>query len=253
MSGSGTQRLPLLIVFCLTPPVHADLKIRVKETTGTTSTSRTEYFKPHFRRTEWEDGATIVDLVNRRFITIDKTARQYSVNQVNRSEPPAEADQTVVVEIATEATREQRRVFGHTARHIITTERRHTEFRDRPPADANEIVTDGWYLDVPGQYPLSRVGAVARLVVSQGHPPALPGIRIRRSGHPPAGLPIWEKSGDHLLEVTGLSEAPLDSKLFEPPSGFRQVPVRRPGDPLSLSDSLELYWQHFVNWVESLP
>jgi hypothetical protein len=142
-------------------------------------------------------------------------------------------------------------MFGHAARRFITTERRHIEYRDRPPSDSTEIVTDGWYLDLPGQFPtLSRVGSVSVLAASSGQhdQPALPKVKVTRSGPVPKGLAVWEQTGDNLMEVTEFSEAPLDARLFEVPADFHRVVRSLSGESLSWIDQLIFYWQEIEDW-----
>jgi hypothetical protein len=155
-----------------------------------------------------------------------------------------------VVQIETKDTGEQRPIFGHTAHHIVTTERRHTEYRDKPPTEIQQTVTDGWYLDIPGRFPMmSRIGTVAYLAGADSA--WVPNIAIKVTGHGPQGLAVWEKGPDRLLEVTALSEAPLDPKLFMPPNDFRRVSNLLPRQRLSWSDMLRLHWQQLLGWLSS--
>jgi hypothetical protein len=175
-------------------------------------------------------------LVNKRSITIDPALRQYLVHTQTRKAEATDSAETVVVEIETRDRGEQRHMFGHAARRFFTSERRHIEHRDRPPSDITEIVTDGWYLDIPGQFPtLSRVGSVHVLAASSGQQdqPAIPKVKVTRSGPAPKGLAVWEQTGDNLLEVTEFSETPLDPRLFEAPAGFHRVVRPLPGESLS--------------------
>lgn len=101
----------------------------------------------------------IVDWVSKRSISIDLAPRQYLVHTQTRKPEAADSAQTLVVDIETRDKGEQRQMFGHAARRFITTERRNIEYRDRPSSDITEIVTDGWYLDIPGQFPTLSVSA----------------------------------------------------------------------------------------------
>jgi hypothetical protein len=138
----------------------------------------------------------------------------------------------------------------------MTTERRHTEYRDRLPSDITEIVTDGWYLDIPGQFPiLSRVGSVHVFFAvssSQQSQPAIPKVKVTRTGPAPKGLAVWEQTGDNLLEVTEFSETPLDPRLFEVPAGFHRVVRPLPGESLSWIEQLIFYWQDIEDWFGHL-
>jgi hypothetical protein len=152
-------------------------------------------------------------------------------------------------------------MFGHPVRHISTTERRKTEYTDKPSPEIQELMTDGWYMELPVPCHLvshSRVGTVNVLTVysvnQHGGPafPKAPKIKITRNGQAPDGLAVWEKTGNSLLEVTEFSEARLDESLFEIPQGFRRVVNPIPGEQLSWDDQLLLHWQDLLDWFDSL-
>ena len=141
-----------LLISGLAAPLQADLKIRVQESFGRGGTTSLVYYcKEHFWRTESPGGREymIVDWVNKRSIAVDPALRQYVVHTQTRKPVATDSAETVVIKIETRDRGEQRQMFGHAARRFITTERRHIEYRDRPPSDITEIVTDGWYLDTP--------------------------------------------------------------------------------------------------------
>ena len=197
----------------------------------------------------------IVDWVNKRSIAVDPALRQYLVHTQTRKPGAANSAETLVVDIETRDKGEQRQMFGHAARRFITTERRHIDYRDRPPSDITEIVTDGWYLDIPGQFPtLSRVGSlhVFTAISGQHDQPAIPKVKVTRSGPAPKGLAVWEQTGDNLLEVAEFSEAPLDPRLFEVPADFHRVVRPLPGESLSWIDQLIYYWQEIEDWFGHL-
>lgn len=216
------------------------------------------YYKENRWRTDSEQSSCsrIIDSTNKRGITIDLVKREYSINAFTHTDPTIDSSQTIVIEIETWDTGEHRQMFGHTAHHFITAERRHTEYTDRPPSEIREIITGGWYLDVPLPFPNhNRTGSVAVLTaytIDQHSRHTIPNIKVTRNGSAPRGLAVWEKTGDNLSEVTEFSEAPLDESLFDPPDGFRRVVHRFPGAELSWSDELLFHWQHFQDWLVSL-
>jgi hypothetical protein len=258
MAGLRDYTLALLISGSLAAPLQADLKIHVQETFGRGGTTSLVYYcKEHFWRTEspGDREYMIVDWVNKRSISVDPAKRQYVLHSPPPNPEATDSTEMIVVEIETRDTREQRERFGHAARRFMTTERRHIEYRDRPPSAITEIVTDGWYLDIPGPFPiLSRVGSVHLLAVrsSQQNQPAIPKVKVTRSGPAPKGLAVWEQTGDNLLEVTEFSETPLDPRLFEVPAGFHRVVRPLPGESLSWLDQLILYWQEIEDWFGHL-
>ena len=255
MPDFGSAAFALLMASAFTTSLRADLKIRIREADNGSITSRTEYYKDRFwRRDQGPYVSLIVDSAGRRTIEVFPQRREYVVHTVTRPAEPPHSDNTFLVEIETRDTGERRQVFGHTARHFITTEHRQMEHRDQPPSDIKDIVTDGWYLDIPGHFPgLSGIGTVAFLTTSvapanRTGPPEVPFV-IKTHGRGPEGLAIREQTADRLREVTELSEAPLDPKLFEPPSGFRRVERLAPAQRLSFTGQVQFYWQQFLDWL----
>jgi hypothetical protein len=244
--------IALAVVAGFSGPLQADLTIKTRETFGSDSRTRTEYYKGSLRRMDFEQNDTysIGDTSTKRYKIVDPTKHEYYDSSPYRlAAMSSDQSQTLVIEIETRDTGEQRQMFGHTARYFITTEHRHTEYAGKPPSKRQEIVTDGWYVDLPPAVPNhSRVGAVAVLVdMPEGAP--MPRLNVTRSGPTIPGVPVWERTGEHLMEVVELSDAPLDQSLFEVPSNYRRVIRPQPGDQLSWSDRLLLCWQEFQEWL----
>jgi hypothetical protein len=236
----------------LSVPLRADLKITMKETFAGRTTSSVEYYKGNRWRSDSEPGGGywIIDSANKRTITVDPVKREYSVNTFTRTGPTSDPSQTIVIEIETRDTGEQQQMFGHPVQHVITTERRHTEYPGKPSSETREIMTDGWYMDLPLPFPNhSRIGAVAVLTTFTIGQQTVPTVKVTRHGPVPRGLPVWEKTGEKLSEVTEISEDPLDQSLFEPPEGFRRVVHPFPAERLSWSDQLLFRWRQFEDWL----
>ena len=240
----------------LSVPLRADLKITIKQTFAGRTTTSVEYYKGNRWRSDSEPGGgyLIVDSVNRRTITVDRVKREYSVNTFTHAGPTSDPSQTIVIEIETRDTGEQQQMFEHPAHHIITTERRHTEYPGKPSSETDEIMTDGWYMDVPVPFPSSsRICRVDVFTTIGEHGQQMvPAIKVTRHGRAPRGLPVWEKTGENLLEVIEFSEDQLDQSLFEPPEGFRRVVHPFPGERLSWSDQLLVRWRQFEDWLGGL-
>ena len=242
----------------LSVPLRADLKITMKQTFAGRTTTSVEYYKGNRWRSDSEPGGGywIVDSVNRRTITVDPVKREYSVNTFTHARPTSDPSQTIVIEIETRDTGEQQQMFGHPAHHNITTERRHTEYPGKPSSETDQIMTDGWYMDVPVPFPSSsrigRVDVLAASTIGEHGQQMVPAIKITRHGPTLHGLPVWEKAGEDLLEVTEFSEGALDQSLFEPPEGFRRVVHPFPGERLSWSDQLLFRWRQFEDWLGGL-
>ena len=264
MPAFGAAAFALRMASVTAAPLRADLKIRIQETYGTVTSSRTEFYKDRLWRRELDPTSyLVIDSANRRSFQVDTEHHEYVVQTPGRPLEPSHSGDTFVVEIETRDTGDQRQVFGHTARHFKTTEHRRMEHPGQPPSEIQELVTDGWYLDVPGRFPgLSGVGIVTFLATSvmpatarpfriwspASRPPEAP-FAIKSTGKLPPGLAISEKTAAHLLEVTELSEDPLDPKLFEPPPGFRRVIRPFPSQRLSWADQAQFYWQQFLEWL----
>ena len=255
--------LALALGASLGVPLRADLRIKVKETFNTDTATMGHYYKEstmvhYYKENRWRSDSEesgdyrVIDSANKRIIIVDLTKREYSINSLTNTNQIKDPSQTIVIEIEGRDTGEHRQMFGHPIHHIVTTERRHTEYLDKAPSETRETITDGWYLDVPLPSPNhSLTGGVSVLVAQRGGH-TVPNIKVTRNGPAPRGLAVWEKTGDHLSEVTEFSELPLDESLFEPPKDFRRVVRRFPGEQLSWSDELLFDWQHFQSWLATL-
>lgn len=105
--------------------------------------------------------------MNHRSLSVNYSRREYSIITLAQVPEPVNPVSTVVIEIETRDTGEQRQIFGHTARPVVTTEHRRTEYPDRAPVEDRDVVTDGWYLDISGRFPgLSRIGTVTFLTAA---------------------------------------------------------------------------------------
>jgi hypothetical protein len=154
----------------------------------------------------------------------------------------------VRVEITTTDTGERDEIFGHVARHVITTFKE-TPFKETPLNDSrNEspvFVTDGWYIDFdrriscepkPSQQPrytFSWVGAGGRLVPSERTESVEVGRRemgllVRKAQNSLSTTNPVNIGNDYIQttnepDVTEFYEGPLDPALFEIPPGFKVV------------------------------
>ena len=250
--------MALILGAGLGAPLRADLRTRVKETFGTHTATTTHYYKENRWRSDSDQNGyyRIIDSANKRTITVDLAKREYSINTFTHTNQITDPSQTIVIEIETRDTGEHRQTFGHPVHRFITSERRHTEYADKQPSETREVITDGWYLDLPLPFPnhsrIGRVGVLTTYTIDQHSRHTVPNIKVIRNGPAPHGIPVWEKTGDNLSEVTEFSEVLLDESLFEPPKDFRSVVQRFPGAQLSWSDELLFHWQHFQDWLGKL-
>jgi hypothetical protein len=257
MSGQGAWVLALIGVGMISLPARADFRIAFKETYSAGTATRMDYYKGNLWRTDWGAGAiyTIADSGSKRSVTIDPASHTYSVHTFTPKVPAPNSPETIVVEIEARDAGEQRQMFGHVTHHIVTTQRRHTESQGRSMADDREMTIDGWYMDLNLPIPAySRSNSVAALYVAvdQHGRSDVPKIQIVRKGPVPRGLPVWEKAGDTLTEVTEFLEAPLDASVFEVPAGYRRVVHPFLGQRLAWDDWLLFQWQQFEDWLSRL-
>jgi hypothetical protein len=186
-----------------------------------------------------------------------KISRYPTREQFDKQVTTARKDEEKHTKASTFDTNETKDFYGHTAKHLVTTISRTTNFA------VSENAVDGWYLDLPqpGCAPeylrwnrghesapanlavLVPVSGDRRAQVVRADPSRLPGLPqppFIYTGFEPAGFAIQQKStlrqtlkldnGDKestesviAQEVTEFSEAPLDPALFEVPVGFKKV------------------------------
>lgn len=275
-----------MVLAAISPASCTDLKVvavfRFRD--GDTYT-QTRYYQGERARSEWQEHtqwkpglvtygpprATIVECDVQRAIDMDLKAHQYSVTELNdecvsKTAPaPPPTKGTVDVYIESTDTGERQQILGQTARHIITHKRQVAS------AQAcwgnNETEVDGWYVDghdlarKPRQDESAanvvRTGANCRdkIVLHRtgldklGSPVKL--LQISRSSHLKADGTSNESIIRWEMEVTELSQAPLDPALFELPAGFTKV-ARIDGQPeMPVSVAIEYWWQRALNTVRS--
>ena len=158
-----------------------------------------------------------------------------------RAEPP-----TVLVETITHDTGERSQLFGHEARHVVTTRKETPLVADA--IEERETTTDGWYIDLDTAtscetswrsghfYAYGQVvqgtgaGAPARHPVPTfkdvGTPERGFPLRLRSTSRSPSTLPDGTRrtfSHSWTLTVTELTAGPIDPALFEVPASFRHA------------------------------
>ena len=261
------MRLAILLLYVTTltspNPSIEGVKIVTRQITGGFTDTRTEYLAPDRLRNEWQsqmrDGsgppmATIIlrgdrdrvfmlDLAAHEYITYETDSRGSTVS-VKR--PMVDSGGTLKIWIESVDTGERKELFGHTARHIITREKRVAG----PGACSKPSVseTDGWYIDgsvLPAwrQQKKNSFGVVVAAEVSAGSNDKcfnkMDKIEVHRSGVE-TGFPVkitttmtsevTQPDGNTRTlsstwgsEVVELKEGPLELTLFDVPTDFRRV------------------------------
>jgi hypothetical protein len=255
----------LLYVTTLTSPNSSvnGVKIVTRQITGSFTDMRTEYLAPDRLRNEWQsqmrDGsgppmATIIqrgehdrvfmlDLAAHEYITYETDSRGSTVAM---RRPMVESGGTLKIIIENVDTGERKELFGHTARHIITREKRVAGPGACSKPSLSE--TDGWYIEgsvMPEwhQQKKNSFGVVLAAEVSAGSNDKcfnkMDKIEVYRSGVE-TGFPVkitttltsevTQPDGSPRTlsstwgsEVVELKEGPLELTLFDVPKDFTRV------------------------------
>lgn len=233
----------LLALAALAPMARADWKVTTALTSPFGSTSTTEYFRGALHRIDSRDFVSIVDSDRMRQTAWNTRTRQYWVHRVRPGHVPAPppSGSVVSIDLETTDTGERRPIFGRTARHLVTVERR----------GAAESRIDGWYVDADSLPPALRAGGHVAVLSAGGAPPVL---LVTHKGPRLSGLPVFEKTiapdgREFTREVTELYEGPLDPALFRPPPGFEWVPSMPDRLPASWFDRALTWWDWLLEWL----
>ncbi len=246
----------LLITLISSITALADVKIKSKQTVSGQSFENTTYIKGKRQRTEQNmGGMQTVNLTQcdlRRGVQMNPLTKTYLLSLYEQSEATGsnsnketKADGvirvgggTVTSTVTSKDTGETRKMFGYTARHIITT----IETASSPDACAvnnSKMQIDGWYIDAAfaldcetdryknGYVPSTKQGCQDK-------------YQTKTIGNAKRGYPVYEKmtmfdesgkeSFSTVTEVIELSQATLDASLFEIPADYREA-----------SDASEMY------------
>ena len=239
------------------------------------------FHEPHSALIESCEGdvkkAFSIDLDNRTYAPV-ALRRKLSAEEVksvqNRiRQPEVPPRPTVLHEITTVDQGERKKVFGYTARHVITTYK--VIPLEAASVTAQGSVTDGWYIDLDThigcdpQNETPREGttySAVRLLVGSPPQTGIPSdsgsapnvVQTTYVGRPETGFPIWVRSTirsfvsiqGHLTEqvstteaeVTELSSVNLDPNLFELPEKFQPVERILPVPRVA-------FWARWLAWA----
>lgn len=237
------------------------VKIVTRQVTGGFSDTRTEYLTASRLRNEWQThagdriGHPMASIIQRaatnRVFLLDLQAREYVSYETDsqgmvlgsKPRPVANSGGTLQIWITSTDTGERLEMFGHMARHIVTTEKRVASPGACSRNSASQ--TDGWYIDdsmMPAWHGPKGSGGVviASVFASSGNAclDRVDKIEVHRSGIQ-LGFPLKTTTtmtsevptpdGNKMVasnfgsEVTEFKEGPLDPSLFEIPPNFRKV------------------------------
>jgi hypothetical protein len=186
--------------------------------------------------------------------------------------PPPSAAATLRLEANTTDTGERKEMFGHIARHVITTRRQIPLEGSR--SAPQESVTDAWYIDLDTRlscdYHWPAVKQPRGYTWSVGGNAAREKVEFIAIGAPDSGFPLHavtttkatyalpdgarkDLNSTSEMLVTQFEEGPLDPTLFEIPAGFRHTQhIERDPLPSASSHPVEYLWQRFKASVTRL-
>src|SRR5580700_4286355 len=171
---------------------------------------------------------------------------------------------TVRVETTTVDTGERKELFGHLARHVITT------WKQTPlagsHAEPQELVTDGWYIDIDTSISCDLKwpgGKGSHAHLRSG--PALEKYEFIDKGNAETGLAVERKIRSQRtlatpdgtkteiahtseLKIIEFTEGRLDPALFEIPPSFQKVDEISRNAPLTLADR----WFYTEAWFKAM-
>lgn len=180
---------------------------------------------------------------------------------------------TLLIETTTVETGERKEIFGHAARHVITT-RKQTPL-EGSKSEAQEAVTDGWYIDLDNRISCDRKwregtrshaflgvrlmndNALAEnpKFVDVGKPETGFAVQLKMTSRGTYSLPDGTKKENTSVSettITQLEEEPFDPALFEIPAGFRQVEHIETSPPVDWRTELVGAWERFKARVERM-
>ena len=175
---------------------------------------------------------------------------------------------TVRIKVNTVDTGERKQMFGHMARHVITTEKRTP--LEGSHAQPQESTRDGWYIDLeqhiscePEYMRKGNTHSYAFVLVApagNSRNQIIDKPEFVSIGKPETGFALEEvivsddayTSADGTTKhvksrterrVTELYEGPLDASVFEVPHGFRRVTEIERNPPPSSSNAIGEVWE----------
>ncbi|HUS18132.1 MAG TPA: hypothetical protein VMZ25_00645 [Terriglobales bacterium] len=253
--------LAVLLLFS-TLPATADLKIVTRRSFGghPATAPEVKYVQGQRVRTEYRQGGDrhehifqcdlhrVIDLNARTklFATTDLDNNGLPVSR--RGARPRDPEPAAEYTVTAEDTGERATIFGMPAWHV-----RETVVKTSPgPYGIGNTVTDYWFVDL--KVPL---GCRARAEGQDSFIGDNPRFKIKRVGEARRGFPVLTRtvmSGrtgktENVVQVTEISTAALDPKLFDIPEGF--APALQVGEradlekPDTMTNRVKAHWDGF--------
>jgi len=223
-------------------PLSADVKVKTKRESGGHTAEDTVYFKGPRARREINDvmGVKIVTILQcdkNRYVELNPASKKYVIVALDLEEKPAASSEknknggVVTLKLSSSDTGEHQQMFGYTARRVKST----INFDAGSHACAKDLKleNDGWYADLsPGLACHTRLELYDAIGTGEGlYSGCQDTFRFSTSGFNNTGYPLKQtttiKRGKERftssVAVTELSNATLDSMLFEIPEGYTQA------------------------------
>lgn len=239
-----------LLLTCLiyTTNVSADVKVKSRQAAGGQTSENTTYIKGQRQRTEQNPGGIqMVQLTQcdlKRSVQLNDRMKTYIISAFEQNlsaiqNPQSEmvndgvvrSGGTVTSTVTYKDTGETRKMFGYTARHILTT----METISTPDACLiidSKMEIDGWYIDADFALDCENAKYTAGFNTSR-ESGCQDKYQTKTIGNSKRGFPVYEKmamfdqNGNELAatvsEVVEFSQATLDKALFEIPADYREV------------------------------
>lgn len=235
----------LLAAFSVT--AFADVKIKSRQTASGQTFENTIYIKGKRQRSEQNTGMQMITLTQcdlKRGVQINPAAKTYVINLFEQNKPAGPNPQseikndgvvraggTITNTVTYKDTGETKKIFGYTARRIITT----IETVSSPDACSplnSKMEIDGWYIDAAFALDC-EINNYAGFYKSESKGGCQDKYQTKTTGNGKRGFPVYEKttifdpnskrSFSMVNEVTEISQATLDAALFEIPADYREV------------------------------
>ena len=248
------------ILFCgagLSTAARADVKIKAKNTSGGQVSEQTTYIKGKRQRTEQNETSVMITQCDlRRYLQLGVPTKTYVVTPFDQktdgaaagtsmktaggtnTAPAARRGGIVTSTFTSTDTGERKKMFGYTARRIktaIVTE----SSPDACQVSRSRMETDGWYIDAAFALDCDYQNASVYNAAAQAGG-CRDEYRTKQVGVAKMGYPVmvtttlFDENGNESFtfsqEVVEITNAVLDSALFDAPADYRQV-----------SDAREMY------------
>lgn len=241
------QKLLVAATLCGVFTAQADLRIRMKVSTGNSAPQETAMFHKG-ERERMESGKRMVVIQQpdkQQMILVDDEAKTYTImprtngastgaagGATAQPGKPEEKKKGGVVKVYTEMTDtgERKQMFGFEARHIRTV-MRHEAGADACQPGKTRMETDGWYIDWQPEHQKGENGGMQQRAAAAGG--CQDEVQMENKGSAKLGYPVaytmktWQGDAKEPVvmtyEVTDLSQETLDAALFEIPAGYNQA------------------------------